>query len=62
MTKRFDREGGNIKYHIQTLCAMQHFDFNEVRSFSYEQLFQTMRQLHLTYPEAEQLFRRMVLM
>lgn len=60
MTKRFDREGGNIKYHIQTLCAMQHFDFNEVRSFSYEQLFQTMRQLHLTYPEAEQLFRRMV--
>lgn len=60
MTKRFDREGGNVKYHIQTLCAMQHFDFNEVRSFSYEQLFQTMRQLRLTYPEAEQLFRRMV--
>lgn len=60
MTRRFDREDGNIKYHIQTLCAMQHFDFNEVRSFSYEQLFQTMRQLRLPYPQAEQLFRRMV--
>ena len=43
MTKRFDRDKGDVKHHIQTFCAMQHFDFNEVRSFSYEQLFQTMR-------------------
>jgi serine/threonine-protein kinase HipA len=28
--------------------------------YSYEQLFQTMRLLRLTYPEAEQMFRRMV--
>lgn len=60
MTKRFDREGGDIKHHIQTLCAMKHFDFNEVTSFSYEQLFQTMRELKLSYPDAEQMFRRMV--
>jgi serine/threonine-protein kinase HipA len=60
MTKRFDREGSSIKHHIQTWCAMSHFDFNEVTSFSYEQLFQTMRELKLTYPEATQLFRRMV--
>lgn len=60
MTKRFDREGNNTKHHIQTLCAMQHFDFNEVTSFSYEQLFQTMRILRLPYPQAEQMFRRMV--
>jgi len=39
---------------------MSHFDFNEVTSYSYEQLFQTMRELKLTYPEATQLFRRMV--
>jgi len=39
---------------------MQHYDFNEVKSFSYEQLFQTMRMLHLPYPQAEQMFRRMV--
>lgn len=60
MTKRFDREDGDVKHHIQTFCAMKHFDFNEVLSFSYEQLFQTMRELKLTYPEAEQMFRRMV--
>ncbi len=60
MTKRFDREDGAKKYHIQTFCAMQHYDFNEVRSFSYEQLFQTMRVLRLPYPQAEQMYRRMV--
>ena len=60
MTKRFDREGGDIKHHVQTFCAIRHFDYNEVTSFSYEQLFQTMRELKLSYPEAEQMFRRMV--
>lgn len=60
MTKRFDREDGEIKHHVQTFCAMQHFDFNKITSYSYEQLFQTMRLLRLPYPQAEQLFRRMV--
>jgi serine/threonine-protein kinase HipA len=60
MTKRFDRESADIKHHIQTFCAIKHFDFNAVNSFSYEQLFQTMRELRLSYPEAEQMFRRMV--
>lgn len=60
MTKRFDREGPEEKHHIQTLCAMQHFDYNEVHSYSYEQLFQTMRLLKLPHPQAEQMFRRMV--
>jgi len=60
MTKRFDREEGGIKHHIQTFCAMQHYDFNEVNSFSYEQLFQTMRMLRLPYPQAVQMYRRMV--
>jgi serine/threonine-protein kinase HipA len=59
MTKRFDREKNNQKLHVQSFCALNHFDFNEVKSFSYEQLFQTMRSLRLPYPEAEQLFRRM---
>lgn len=59
MTKRFDREG-NIKHHIQSLCGLQHFDFNDMYGYSYEQVFQTMRQLRLTYPEAEEMFRRMV--
>ena len=59
MTKRFDREG-NIKHHVQSLCGLQHFDFNDMYGYSYEQVFQTMRLLRLTYPEAEQMFRRMV--
>jgi len=60
MTKRFDRRNGNEKLHMQTFCAVQHYDFNKVMSYSYEQLFQTMRQLKLTYAEAEQMYRRMV--
>lgn len=60
MTRRFDREGSEQKHHIQTLCAMQHYDFNDIRSYSYEQLFQVMRLLRLPYPQAEQLYRRMV--
>src|SRR5690554_1050442 len=60
MTRRFDREGSYTKYHTQTFCAMKHFDYNRVNSYSYEQLFQTMRELKLTYAEAEQMFRRMV--
>jgi serine/threonine-protein kinase HipA len=60
MTKRFDREPGKGKIHIQSFCAMTHYDFNEVNAFSYEQLFETMRSLLLPYAEAEQLFRRMV--
>ena len=59
MTKRFDREG-NIKHHVQSLCGLQHYDFNDMYGYSYEQVFQTMRLLRLTYPEAEQMFRRMV--
>lgn len=60
MTKRFDREGSYTKHHSQTFCAIKHYDYNRIDSYSYEQLFQTMRELKLTYAEAEQMFRRMV--
>jgi serine/threonine-protein kinase HipA len=60
MTKRFDRVNGDLKVHVQTLCALQHYDYNKITSYSYEQLFQTMRTLRLTYAEAEQMYRRMV--
>lgn len=59
MTKRFDRDG-NTKHHIQTWCGLQHYDYNNLQGYSYEQLFQTMRILRLPYPEAEEMFRRMV--
>jgi len=60
MTKRFDREGNEVKHHVQTFCALKHFDYNLVNSYSYEQLFQCMRELKLSYADAEQMFKRMV--
>ncbi|MCK9404250.1 MAG: type II toxin-antitoxin system HipA family toxin [Chitinophagaceae bacterium] len=60
MTRRFDREHGKGKLHIQSFCAIAHYDFNEVTSFSYEQLFETMRSMLLPYTDADQLYRRMV--
>ena len=60
MTRRFDRPNEKDKLHVQTFCAMQHYDFNDVGMYSYEQLFETMRLLALPYPQMEQLYRRMV--
>lgn len=60
MTKRFDRVKGKEKLHVQTLCAMQHFDFSLVGAYSYEQVFQTIRKLKLPAKATEQLYRRMV--
>jgi serine/threonine-protein kinase HipA len=59
MTQRFDRIPGKGKLHVQSFCAMMHYDFNDINSFGYEQLFQTMRMLKLPYHQWEQLFRRM---
>lgn len=59
MTKRFDRDADNVKHHVQTFCALKHFDYNLVGNFGYEQLFQCMRELKLSYADAEQMFRRM---
>jgi serine/threonine-protein kinase HipA len=61
MTRRFDRPTEHTKLHVQTFCAIQHYDFNDVGLHSYEQLFETMRILNLPYPQHEQLYRRMLL-
>ncbi|MCU0415965.1 MAG: type II toxin-antitoxin system HipA family toxin [Cytophagaceae bacterium] len=60
MTKRFDRKHHNEKVHMQTLCGLCHFDYNNPNVYSYEQAFQAMRMLRLPYSDAEQLFTRMV--
>ena len=60
MTRRFDRPNEKEKLHVQTFCAMAHYDFKDVGMYSYEQLFETMRRLQLPYPQQEQLYRRMV--
>ncbi len=58
ITKRFDRLG-NKKLHMQTLCAISHFDYNMPGAYAYEQAFQTMRQLKLPYTAAVALYKRM---
>ena len=59
LTKRFDRKGGK-KVHMQTLCGIAHFDYRLHQAYSYEQAFNVMRALRLSYPEAREMFRRMV--
>lgn len=60
MTKRFDRPKNDGKLHMQSLCAIAHFDFNEPGAYSYEQAFQTMRELRLSYSDAKEQYKRMV--
>ncbi len=60
MTRRFDRTNSGAKLHVQTLCAITHFDFNKAGAYSYEQALQTMLQLELPRGDLEQQFRRMV--
>lgn len=60
MVKRFDRVGTSGKLHLHSLCGMAHFDFNEPGVYSYEQAFQTIRELRLPYHDTLQLYRRMV--
>jgi serine/threonine-protein kinase HipA len=59
ITKRFDRDG-NRKLHYASLCAMDHADFNQPGSYSYEQLLATARQLSLPRQDAIEIYRRMV--
>jgi len=58
MTKRFDRVGTRRKLHMQTLGAMQHFDFNDPSAYSYEQAAMTIRELGLGMLAVEEQFRR----
>jgi serine/threonine-protein kinase HipA len=60
MTRRFDRLAGGEKLHMQSLCALAHFDFNQAGAYSYEQAFLTIRQLGLPMDAIEEQFRRMV--
>ncbi len=58
MTQRFDRTDTGNKLHMQSLCAMMHYDFNIAGAYSYEQVFQAMKLLRLKRTEIEQQFRR----
>ena len=58
MTRRFDRTDRGEKLHMQTLCAMMHFDFNQPDAWSYEQALQTIRRVGMPTADVEQQFRR----
>lgn len=60
MTRRFDRLAGGEKLHMQSLCALAHFDFNQAGAYAYEQALLTIRQLRLPMASIEEQFRRMV--
>ena len=60
MTKRFDRLEGGGKLHMQSLCGMAHYDFNQAGAYGYEQALQVIRRLGLPMAAIEEQFRRMV--
>jgi serine/threonine-protein kinase HipA len=60
MTRRFDRLAGGEKLHMQSLCGLAHFDFNQAGAYAYEQALLTIRQLGLPMAAVEEQFRRMV--
>jgi serine/threonine-protein kinase HipA len=58
MTRRFDRPAEGGKLHMQTLCALGHYDFNSAGGYSYEQAFDLARRLGLHQPALTELYRR----
>ena len=60
MTRRFDRTREGKKVHMQSLCALAHYDFNLAGAYSYEQAILAIRQLGLPMSAIEQQYRRMV--
>jgi serine/threonine-protein kinase HipA len=60
MTRRFDRRADGDKLHMQSLAALDHFDFELGDAHSYEQAFAVIRRLGLSAETAEAQFRRMV--
>ncbi len=60
MTRRFDRLPDGAKVHVQTLCAMDHLDFNLTDTHDYAQYFDVIDRLDLGPDARLQAFRRVV--
>jgi serine/threonine-protein kinase HipA len=60
MTRRFDRLDGGQKLHMQSLCALAHYDFNNAGAYSYEQVLRAIKVLKLPTNALEEQYRRMV--
>lgn len=59
MTRRFDRTASGQKIHMQSFCAMEHFDFKKAGAHSYEQALRAIRKLGMPMAIIEEQFRRM---
>lgn len=59
MTKRFDRNG-NQRHHMQSLCALDHLDFKQVATHTYNQFFNVMAALGFGQESMHQGLTRMV--
>jgi serine/threonine-protein kinase HipA len=60
MTRRFDRDEQGGKIHMQSLCALAHYDFNAAGEYGYEQALAVIQRLNLGYPALQEMYRRMV--
>jgi serine/threonine-protein kinase HipA len=60
MTRRFDRDDNGDKIHMQSLCAIAHYDFNAAGEYGYEQALTIIQRLNLGYPALLEMFRRML--
>jgi serine/threonine-protein kinase HipA len=60
MTRRFDRTSNGVKVHAQTLCAIDHLDFNLAETHSYAQYLDVVDRLGLGPEALNEAFRRIV--
>jgi serine/threonine-protein kinase HipA len=60
LTRRFDRDGVHGRRHVQTLCAIDHLDFNLAGAHSYAQYLDVIDRLGIDASGKEQAFRRIV--
>lgn len=60
MTRRFDRDSQGGKIHLQSLCALGHYDFNAAGEYGYEQAFAAIQRLNIGHDAMREMFRRMV--
>lgn len=60
MTRRFDRTDRSDKIHMQSFCALGHYDYKMPGRYGYETAMTACQQLGLGQPAVRQLFRRMV--
>lgn len=60
MTRRFDRRSDGSKLHMQTHAGLNHVDFNQPGSTSYEDVFDVLRAIGAPGEDIEQQYIRMI--